>query len=252
VYSHSEFFQRLKIVLQELSGLPRYQGLAQSIRQMVDSGALKPGFALPSERELAETLGVSRVTVRSAIAELVEQRVLSRKHGARTVVSAKIAKPLSTLSSFSEDILSRGMDPGARWISKQRLRASPHEAMKLALSSDDMVWRLKRLRTADGIPIAFEEAVVPERYLPSAEQVDTSLYEVLEKSGHLPHRALQRMWADVADSTLAKLLEIDPGSAVLNSERLCFDSSNNPIELTRTCYRGGSYDFFVELHRSLG
>ncbi len=109
--------------------------------------------------------------------------------------------------------------------------------------------RLKRLRTADDVPMAVEYSVIPVEVLPSPDFPGGSLYEALEAIGHVPARALQRMRADVADAEEAELLGLAPGAPVLETERRCFLETGQPFEYSRSRYRGDAYDFLVELQR---
>ena len=129
---------------------PLYRRLEDAMKQAVASSQIKRGAAIPSERVLSEALGVSRVTVRKAIDGLVSDGLLDRRQGAKTVVSSRLEKSLATMTSFSEDMRSRGMEPGCVWISREISRPSPAEMMALGISSSERVARLKRLRTADG------------------------------------------------------------------------------------------------------
>src|SRR6478736_8510247 len=102
-----------------VSGLPLYKRLKSAIETAILSSALKAGGVLPGERVLAETLSLSRVTVRKALALLEEEGFLNRRHGFKTEIGSRVEKSLSTLTSFSEDMLARGLTPGCIWLSKQ-------------------------------------------------------------------------------------------------------------------------------------
>jgi GntR family transcriptional regulator len=221
--------------------------IQQSIRNAIAELVLQPGTALPSERELSEALRVSRTSVRKAMERLVDEGLLLRRQGARTEIARRFEKPISSLSSFSEDMRSRGLAPGMIWIAREIALASPTEVMALNLSVGTQVSRLKRVRTGDGKPMAIEHAVVPTRFLPDPSMVTGSLYDVMSESGHRPARALQRLRAAVASEEDARLLALQPGAPLLLAERRCFDSSGTPVEFTQTRYCGERYDFVVEL-----
>ena len=127
-----------------------YRDLAAALRQAITEDVLGTGDVLPGERDLAEAIDVSRTSVRKAIEALVGDGALIRRHGARTAVAGRVEKPLSALTSFSEDMRSRGLEPGMTWISREVGPASPAEIMALHLSVGARVCRLKRLRTGDG------------------------------------------------------------------------------------------------------
>jgi|SRR6185312_6822582 len=231
------------------AGLPRYKRLRGAIAELVATGVLKPGALLPGERVLADALGLSRVTVRTAIAALVEEGLVRRQHGSKTEIASHVEKSLTALTSFSEDMSSRGLKPGGVWISRDICRPSPTEMMALGLSGQHQVLRLKRLRTADGAPMAIETATVPARFLPSPDLIGDSLYTALDALGALPQRAVQRMRSRPATPLDAELLQVEPGAPLLVMERRCFLADGQIVEFTETRYRGDVYDFVLELRR---
>ncbi|MBP7003193.1 GntR family transcriptional regulator [Amaricoccus sp.] len=229
--------------------LPRYRRLSRAIEAEIAEGRLRQGFALPGERDLAQALGVSRVTVRKALDELAVAGLLTRRHGARTEVSTRVEKALSTLTSFSEDMLARGIAPGFRWISREAVRATAAEATALGLPPGAAVWRLARVRTGDGRPIAREISTVPAAYLEDAALVEGSLYRALAARGALPVRAVQRIRAALPDAADLAVLDCAETTPILEAERRCFLAGGEVVELCRTRYRADVYDFVVELHR---
>jgi len=237
----------LGIALDPEAPTPLYLQLKAALEERIRTGALSPGQALPSERRLAEMLGVSRLTVRRALDELVAGGVLTRRQGSGTYVTPRVEQPLSVLSGFSEDMRARGMVPGSRWVKRERGQASPTEAMTLSLAPGEPVVRLLRVRTADGRPMAVEHAVIPARFLPDPGAVGESLYATLKGQGLLPARALERIRAVAATERVAELLGVGPGTPVLYIERVSYLSDGTPLEFTRSHYRGDRYDFVAEL-----
>ena len=119
--------------------------------------------------------------------------------------------------------------------------------MKLSISPSERVSRFHRLRRADGVPLAIENAVIPNKFLPHPELVEGSLYAALDARGLKPVRALQRLHASALSATDAKLLDLPTGSPALFIERISYLSDGRAVEFTRSCYRGDSYDFVAEL-----
>lgn len=228
---------------------PLHRRLRAVIEDAVRTGFLKPGAMLPGERVMADNLSLSRVTVRKAIEQLVGEGLLHRHHGARTEVGSRVEKSLSTLTSFSEDMSARGLQPGTIWLSKQISRPSPAEMMALGISAETQVVRMRRIRTADGMPLALETSTVPTRYLPSVDLVKDSLYEALDRRGALPQRAIQRMRSRLASASDAEHLHCEVGSPLLVMERRCFLADGQIVELTESRYQGDVYDFVLELRR---
>jgi len=235
----------LDIRLDPSAPTPLYLQLKAALEERIRTGALSPGQALPSERKLAEELGISRLTVRRALDELVAGGVLTRKQGSGTYVTPRVEQPLSVLSGFSEDMRARGMEPGSRWVRREAGQATPTEAMTLA--PGEPVVRLLRVRTADGRPMAVEHAVIPAKFLPDPEAVEESLYQVLRARGLVPARALERIRAVAATDRVASLLGVPEGTPVLYIERVSYLADGTPLEFTRSHYRGDRYDFVAEL-----
>ena len=245
---HSDVTNRLKAGLAESpSSLPLYSSLADALSQAIVEGSLPNGAALPGERALSQSLGLSRVTVRHAIDELVARGILVRRHGARTIVARRVEKSLSLLSGFSEDILSRGMTPGLQWIDRRIARPNPAEAMALGIRSADPIVRLRRIRTADTHPIALEHAAVPQSVLPEINFKGDSLYAALEARGMRPVGGTQRIRAGLMSKAEANLLDAEPGAAMLIVERRCWIAGGRVVEFTETRYNGDSYDFATDL-----
>ena len=235
--------------LSDRSDEPLYRQLANALKQAVAASHIRRGAVIPSERILSQVLGISRVTVRKAIDGLVADGFLDRRQGAKTVVSSRLEKSLATMTSFSEDMRSRGLEPGCIWISRDISRPSPAEMMALGISGSEKVVRLRRLRTADDVPIAIEMATLPARFVPEPQAIGNSLYEYLETAGALPVRALQRMQAKPGTEEERRLLAAPEDASLLIVERRCFLADGQIVEFTQTKYRGDVYDFVIELMR---
>ncbi|HOY76273.1 MAG TPA: GntR family transcriptional regulator [Hyphomonadaceae bacterium] len=232
---------------------PLYVRLEQLLRSAVDEDRLQAGAALPSERDLCDAYGVSRVTVRKALDELARDGLLVRRRGSGTYVvdaplrNERVEKNFSTLSSFSEDMISRGRTPGSRWLVRGAGKVSPQEALALSLSPGSSVYRFRRLRLADDAPMALELSIIAGFALPSVNAVGASLYDALSQGGFRPVRALQRLRAETAGAERAGLLEVDTEHAGLMIERRAFLADGRPVELTHSFYRGDAYDMVAEL-----
>lgn len=226
---------------------PLYRQLQRGIRRALDHGLLLVGDALPSERDLADLLRVSRVTVRKSIGGLVAEGLLTQQQGAGTFVAPRVEQPLAVLTSFSEDMAARGMSPGGVWLDQGTGLASPEEALALGLAPSAPVSRLYRLRSANHKPMTLERTTVPRVYLPDPWSVGDSLYAHLRAAGFPPFRALQRLRAERLEADAAKLLAAPVGSPAIYIERRAFLRAGEPVEFSRSLYRGDAYDFVVEL-----
>jgi GntR family transcriptional regulator len=229
---------------------PLYLKLKRLIADAVDKGLLTETEAIPGERDVARMLGISRVTVRKAFADLVTDGVLVQRQGAGTFIAShppRYELPMSRLTSFSEDMRQRGLAVDCHWFDRSEGLPTPEEAMVLALSPGEKVCRLHCLRRADAIPLAIEFAVVPSQFLPDPMAVADSLYAVLETRGFRPVRALQRLRAVALAGASAAHLDVQEGSPALFVERVSFLSDARVVEFTRSHFRGDRYDFMAEL-----
>ncbi|MET0246092.1 MAG: GntR family transcriptional regulator [Sphingomonas sp.] len=228
---------------------PLYLQLQRGLRNAIENRVVQADAAIPTERELAEEFDISRITVRKAVDGLVSEGLLSRRRGAGTfVVAPRVEKNFSRLTSFSEDMVSRGRRPHSAWVSKSEGAVTPEEAMSLGLSPGTSVYRFHRIRFADDLPMALEFATVPGYCLPSVDAVGASLYEALERAGHLPVRALQRLRAVNFTADHAEPLGVAPGDAGLFIERRGFLVDGRTAEFTQSYYRGDAYDLVAELN----
>lgn len=226
---------------------PLYRRLGTALSHVFSSDRIVKGQTLPSERKLAETLGLSRVTVRRALDDMAREGQLRRRQGAQTRIANRVQKSLSKITGFSEELQARGSVPGHRWVSRQTVFPNPTEALALNLTAQDQVVRLVRIRTADGEPLAIERASIPQSILPDGEIVEASLYAVLRRLGAEPVRGVQRIRAGVMAPVEAELLKAEVGSPLLIIERRCYLADSRPVEFTETRYNGALYDFLTDL-----
>ena len=236
-------------------GGPLFEAVGVTLKREIASGRFAGADVLPAERELSEILRVSRTTLRRAIAGLIEEGVLFQRHGAGTFVRRKaphVEQALSRLTSFTDDMRSRGLAASSREIERGVFLPTAEEAMMLGLSPRDNVFRLARLRLADGVPMAIERAAVPARFIGESARVGDSLYAALDAEGWLPVRALQRLRAVLLGAADAALLDVPEGSAALDIHRIAYLADGRCVEYTRSFYRADTYDFVAELTLSPG
>jgi GntR family transcriptional regulator len=229
---------------------PLYVQLRKRIEAGIASGFLAPDMPLPPEREIAAITDLSRVTVRKAIAELVDRRLILQKQGSGSFVAParpRVEQSLSRLTSFSEDMARRGYQSEMDWLERGLFLPTAEEVETLGLSADDQVARLARLRRADGRPMAIERASLPTSILANPLSVTRSLYEVLGEAGLRPVRAVQKISAINLGAADAELLGVQPMAAGLRIERISYLPDGRVVEFTRSIYRGDAYDFVAEL-----
>ena len=227
-----------------------YNEIADKLRREIETGRFVDMQVLPGERDLSTLLGVSRTTLRRAILQLVAEGVLFHRQGAGTFIHRalpRVDQPFSRLTGFSEDMRLRGFVASSRELESGVFLPTPEEAMMLAAGPSERVFRLGRLRLADGVPMAIERAAVPLRYLPEWESVGASLYEALAARGFRPTRGLQRLRATLIADADAELLGVEPHSATLYIQRLAYLADGACVEFTKSWYRADTYDFVSEL-----
>ncbi|RHW17226.1 GntR family transcriptional regulator [Sphingomonas gilva] len=242
--------------LRELAGplakedpTPLYLQLQRVLRDAIAERHVEAKGAIPTERELANDFDVSRITVRKAVDGLVGEGLLTRRRGAGTFVTdTRVEKIFSKLSSFSEDMISRGRRPSSSWVSRAGGAVTPEEALSLGLSPGSLVYRFQRIRYADDVSMALEYSTIPGYCLPSVDVVEHSLYDALERHGHRPVRALQRLRAVAFSAEQAEQLGIEAGQPGLFIERRGFLADGRAAEFTQSYYRGDAYDVVAELN----
>lgn len=238
-----------------------YVEIMEYLRRQIREGRLQPGDRIPSERELAERFGASRMTVRHALDQLAWEGVIRREQGRGSFVAEpKIPLGLQFLTSFSEDMRRRGLEPSSRLLSVAIVEADDTVAGQLALAVDRRVTSLRRVRYANAEPLSIEHVQVPYRLLPDlADHVRErfrghrttffSLYERFERVGIVLQRARQTIEATVATAEQARWLQVREGSALLLLTRVSYDTTGRSVELVRSWYRGDRYRYETELVR---
>jgi GntR family transcriptional regulator, N-acetylglucosamine utilization regulator len=236
------------------SPLPRYFQLKEILRERIRSGEWKPGELIPSERELSEKYGISRMTARQAITDLVNEGIFYREQGKGTFVSQrKITQQLIHLTGFTEDIRARGQRPGTKVLSAMMHPADEESAEKLRINQGTPIFRLQRLRLADDEPLAIELSQISFKGCEKLLEEDlehNSLYRLLEaKYGISLMEADQELEAGLTGSEEAQLLKISIARPVLFTRRVTYTDRNQPIEYAKAVYCGNKYTFYTHMKR---
>jgi GntR family transcriptional regulator len=213
--------------------------------------SLEVGQPIPAERQLATDLGVSRLTLRAALDDLVRDGYLDRRHGSGTYVTEpKIAQPL-TLTSFSEDMRRRGMTPGSRTLELTSTLAGARLAHRLGVSPEARLFRVKRLRLADSMPMAMEILHVPEALVPGLTRADfegRSFYELLrERYGITVGSGTQSIEPTVTSEEESEVLGVPLHTPAFLFERTTVSESGRIVEFVRSIYRGDRYRLVADL-----
>lgn len=237
------------MTLDQHGPVPKHQQLREILLDLIEGTAAES--LIPSERELATTYGVARMTVRQAVESLVAEGRLFKVAGKGTFVAKPKVDLQARLTSFGEEMTRRGMSPSSRVLAFGRVSATAHLARELGTLANEPLVYLKRLRDADGVPMAVERDWLPEKLVPGLadELAPESLYTALaQRYGLRPDWGEDVIEAAVADSDTAALLGVKPGSPVLHIERHSY-AEQTLLAYTVSVYRADRYRLWVPLSR---
>ena len=236
--------------------IPKYYQLAKILRQQIENGDFLPNDAIPSERKLEQRYNLSRPTIRQAIDLLGRQGYLYRVHGKGTFVSPpKLQKGMLELTSFSEDMRNRGLNPGQRILEFGYVKPASKVRRKLEIEDERMkVLRIKRLRYGDDEPMGLQDSFLSldSGQTITREEIEEqgSIYVILqEKFGLFPTEADETIEVTLATPEEAELLNISAGSPLMLNERTLWSQDRKAIEFVRILYRGDRYKYFMRLTR---
>lgn len=246
----------MKDIIDPHDFLPRYYQLANILRDRIAKGQWIARQPIPSERQLEKDFSVSRTTIRQSIDLLVRQGYLYREHGKGTFVSPqKLQKGISELTSFSEDMKRRGIVPGQKILEIGYIKPGADICSHLEIpSSHEKVLCIERLRLGDDVPMGLQTSyyMLPEGETITREELEEygSTYRILQEKFHLiPTEADETLEVALASPREAFLLQVQPGSPLLMSERTTYSQYRRVIEFVRILYRGDRYRYFAKLIR---
>jgi GntR family transcriptional regulator len=243
-------------VIDPYDALPKYHQLASILKKKIEGGEWKPKELIPSERQLEEYYAVSRPTIRQAIELLIREGYLYREHGRGTfVMPQKLQKGLLELTSFSEDLIKRGMQPGQVILEMKEGTAPETIREKLDLSPEKRVLKIVRIRLGDGIPIGHQTSylVLEPGQSISREELEASgsLYRILQEKLHvIPWAADETLEVALATKEEAELLQVKEGAPLLLNERILWSQDRKAVEFVKILYRGDRYRYTMRLSRS--
>ena len=233
--------------------VPKYFQLVNILRHKIEDGEWLPYDAIPSERDMESIFHISRITVRQAIAVLIRQGYLYREQGRGTFISPqKLQKSIQKLTSFSEDMLNRGLEPGQKILSIEHIRPPERIARILELSESSQSLCIVRIRLSNGNPIGLQTSyvVLPDGESIAREELEEagSLYEILKRKFNIfPTEAEETVEATLASVEEAYLLGTTQGSPLLLTSRTTWSQNRHPIEYVKILYRGDRYRYVARL-----
>jgi len=220
----------------------RYREIERYLRGLIATAA--PGDALLTEAELCRRFSVSRMTVRQALQVLSSAGMIERRQGRGTFVAARpLHRRPGVFLSFSEEMARRGLMASSRLVAAGISPARPEEVVDLHLDPGDDVVRIERVRLADGVPIAFEDAalVLDQAGVLAADLRAGSLHQALNQLGVVASSATGTVAARLARREETRLLETSASAALLVETRLLFDQHGRPFERTESRYVADRY-----------
>ena len=233
--------------LEKKSQSPLYKQLMTRLKNDINAGVYPAGARIPSEQVLCDVYGVSRVTVRKALLDLVQEGMLVRRQGKGTFVAAeRLQRDLHQITSFSQACRQTGHQPGARVISLQMQEADGEDVERLGVEAGSQIVCLCRLRLCDGVPVMLEINHFPPKYEPLLQQdVSGSLYDLLCQLGAVPTSATHDISLGHATPMVSRQLSTEPGEALLILDELVLDQHGEPLHLSRQWIRGDRYTFRI-------
>ncbi len=236
------------------SATPRHEKVSSWIRDQIESGSLLENDQLPSENQLGNQFGVSRITVRRALQTLESENLIYRRQGLGSFVSDnKLHHGLDRLSDFVEDMEAAGLAPESVVLERETEAAGPRVAAQLGVDSGTVIYRIDRLRRGDGETLAYDRTWLPMFYAHLLEKQDlekTSIYGVLESEHDIcVCRGIFRIEAVNAPNDVAQHLDVPWGRALLLIERTSFTEANQQICFQQRFYRSDRVAYEMELRR---
>jgi len=229
------------------SCIPMYKQVLDVLNEKITRGEFRPGDKLPSEADLMQYFGVSRITVRAALAELVEDGILTRSQGKGTFVAPqKIAYPAMDLPGFNRSCIIAGKKPSTKLLEKGWCYPSEKQAAFWGISSNEKIIYSKRLRFMDGVPTVIEVNHYPPHltYL-LEEDLNESLFNIFNRYSY-PYKVTERT-LEICRATPeeAKLLNIKPNTPLLLFKDTHHELDDTPSFFSKQIYNSESTKFYL-------
>ena len=236
------------------SGRPRHEQLSDWIRTKIEDGTYEVDDQLPSEHQLSERFGVSRITVRRALQTIENEGLIYRRQGLGSFVrDRRTRQGLVRLTDFAQDMAQAGLEASSKVLHHAQEQVPPDVAPPLGLDVDATVVRLNRLRLGDNEPVAFDQTWLPLFYAQLLEGHDLdheTIYGILERDYEIPVlRGQYRITAVNASDPVAEALRVPSGRALLLIERLSLTQGDKPVYFQRRYYRSDRVTYELELER---
>lgn len=247
----------MKIRVDKSSAVPYYHQIKEAVRALIAQGRLKTGDMLPTEVNLSEQLGISRLVVHRALRELVTEGLLIRQRSKGTFVAPPARRSYTVvgpLFGMTESLAKDDLGPQNRILVQEVVRAEGAVQRELALPEGASVVHLVSLRLIDGLPLAIEDMYLPAGRFPALAELDMnnqSVYATLDRlDDALPQEALDLVSAGAATQEEARLLGIVKGAPVMRLQRTSTDRHGQRVEHSRVVFHAERYQFVARMQRS--
>lgn len=234
-------------------GAALYAQVRETIRERIATGELKPGERLLPEEELATLMGMSRMTIRRGILDLIDEGLLYRRRGVGTFVAHRhIDRHHNRLCSYLESAAKEGFTPRIEVLQREISGANHLVARALNLRDDEPIVHVRTLRLADGEPLSIHDEYVPYRLYPDILDGDIEtrpLWDLLGDKGTQIKRAVQRVEARLAEEDMAQLLGAEEGAPILYKLRTVYSEDGTPVAFAICHNRGDRYSLTTTLSR---
>lgn len=239
--------------LNKEKGIPYYLQIKEILEERIFNNIYSVNSLMPSETVLAEEFGVTRATIRNALKELKNAGLIYTEKGKGTIIkSPKIEQSLLKFYSFGREFKNSPYDIGSKVISKEKITPTLDLTEKLQVDEKSFLFKVKRLRLFNSIPMILETSYIPEYIAGNIINEDLenkSIYDLLEeKYGVKIIKAKEYIEPKISDEIEANLLEIPLQSPVFYTERITLAPGNKPVELRRSIIRGDKFKFYTELY----
>lgn len=227
---------------------PVYMRIRRRIEERIERSIYPMGSMIPSEKDLAEEFGTTRLTIRSAVDELVRRGQIRRVRGKGAFVAQKVPAFFERTVGFRESVRASGGEPSVRILARSKRYAGPYYAGLFGIAEDDLLYSVRRLNCINGSPVSIETALIPCLLFPTIEDIDVSvfsLYETYEMLGRKPVMAPEKLDIEALGARDAGLLGLEQGDLVLLLECVSYDASGQAIEYVKSFNRGdtGGYTY---------
>lgn len=242
----------------DITSMPRYIQAREALNAQIQAGELQPGNKLPSEDQLAAQFGVSRMTIRKSLDDLIAMGLIYRRHGVGTFVSqSTVQRDHTKLTDFFESCRLNGRTPEARLLKKEIIAANEKMAEALGVLPGASLVRLATLRMVDQTPITYHDAYLPVKLFPDLVDAEADtlnldsqhVWQLIEKMGFNAANVVERLEAKIADKPIASILDVTEGSPILYGERVLYSDDGTPLKYADCFNRGDRFSLTIVLER---